>query len=316
MVSRPVVKQKTLKTSIGCSGTGLHSGNTVTMVISPAEPGSGIRFRRTDITGGGAEIPATWRHVVATQMCTVIGNDNGVTVATVEHLMAALAGQGIDNAVIELNGPEVPVMDGSAEPFVFLIDCAGIVEQDAPRQAIRILKPVEIVTGSRRMSLRPSDDSTIEFEIDFESDAIARQSCFFTLTEAGFRTEIARARTFGFEHEVAQLRAAGLARGGSLANAVVISGNRVLNAEGLRFADEFVRHKVLDCVGDLYLAGAPILGHVSARRSGHAVNNQLLRKLFADHRAWRVETMVDHGADSTAAPWEREPLVAATAAAQ
>ncbi len=286
------------------------------MVINPGKPGSGIRFRRTDITGGGAEIPATWRNVVTTQMCTVIGNDNGVQVATIEHLMAALAGLGIDNALIELNGPEVPVMDGSAEPFVFLIDCAGVVDQDAPRQAIRILKPIEIVANSRRMSLRPSEDSTIEFEIDFENDAIARQSCFFSLTEASFKAEIARARTFGFEHEVAQLRAAGLARGGSLANAVVISGNRVLNTEGLRFADEFVRHKVLDCVGDLYLAGAPILGHVTARRSGHAINNQLLRKLFADHRAWRVETMVEQAPTVMPANWEREPLAAATAAAQ
>lgn len=316
MTSRPVVKQKTLKSSIGCTGAGLHSGSTVSMVINPAETGSGIRFRRTDITGGGAEIAATYRNVVATQMCTVIGNDNGVQVATIEHLMAALAGQGIDNAVIELNGPEVPVMDGSAEPFVFLIDCAGVVEQDAPRQAIRILKPVEIVDGSRRMSLRPSDQSSVEFEIDFESDAIARQSFFFSLADGTFKSEIARARTFGFEHEVAQLRAAGLARGGSLANAVVISGNRVLNAEGLRFADEFVRHKILDCVGDLYLAGAPILGHVTARRTGHAVNNKLLHKLFADRRAWRVEDMIDGEQAAAPAAWDRAPLVAATAAAQ
>lgn len=314
MTSRPVVRQRTLKTSISCTGTALHSGATVSMVINPAEPDSGIRFRRTDITGGGAEIPATWRHVVATHMCTVIGNDNGVQVATIEHVMAAFAGLGIDNAQISISGGEVPVMDGSAAPFVFLIDCAGIVEQDAPRRAIRILKPVEITSGSRRMSLRPSDETTIELEIDFESAAIARQSCFFTMSEAAFKAEIARARTFGFEHEVAQLRAAGLARGGSLDNAVVISGNRVLNTEGLRYGDEFVRHKVLDCIGDLYLAGAPILGHVAARRSGHAINNQLLRKLFADRRAWRVESLVEADPAIPAPIWDRKPAAAAAVA--
>jgi len=287
--------EKTLKSSIGCTGIGLHSGRTVSMTLHPAAPGTGIRFRRTDIAGGCAEIPADWRHVAETHMCTALTDADGARVATVEHLMAALAGCEIDNAVIEINGPEVPVMDGSAAPFVFLIECAGIVSQDRPRRAIRILKPVEVVDKDRRIALLPGDGSSVSFDIAFDDSAIDRQEMVFGFRNGAFKAEIARARTFGFEHEAIQLREAGLAKGASLENAVVVNGERVLNPEGLRYDDEFVRHKILDCIGDLYLAGAPILGHIHCSRSGHTLNNRLLRALFADEDAWCY------------APWTPQP---------
>ena len=294
------VRQRTLKTSIGCTGVGLHSGAKMTMVLHPAEPDTGIRFRRIDVSGKGAVIPALWSSVGDTRMNTTLTNDEGVVVGTVEHLMSALAGMGVDNCLIEINGPEVPVMDGSAAPFLFLIECAGIAEQAAARRAVRVLKRIVVKDGDRVVSLTPSAGSSLRFEIDFQSQAIARQEIFVNLGRNSFKTEIARARTFGFEQEVAMLRAAGLARGGSLDNAVVIdsTGTRVLNDDGLRFPDEFVRHKVLDAVGDLYLAGAPIIGHFHGVRSGHALTNKLLRTLFADPTAW---TYSDVGATAPAA---------------
>ena len=281
-------RQKTLKASIGCTGIGLHSGAKVTMVLHPAEPDSGIRFRRTDLAGKGTIIPALWSSVGDTRMNTSLAGEGGIGVGTVEHLMSALAGMGIDNCLIDIGGPEVPVMDGSAAPFLFLIECAGVVEQAAARRALRVLKRVVVKDGERMASLTPSSGFSLHFEIDFTSQAIARQEMFVTMGRGAFKSEIARARTFGFEQEVAMLRAAGLARGGSLENAVVIdsTGTRVLNDDGLRYPDEFVRHKVLDAVGDLTLAGAPILGHFHGVRSGHALTNQLLRALFADDQAW------------------------------
>ncbi|HEX6980340.1 MAG TPA: UDP-3-O-acyl-N-acetylglucosamine deacetylase [Alphaproteobacteria bacterium] len=285
------LKQQTLKTSISCSGTGLHSGVKVSMTLHPAPVGTGIVFRRTDIRGAGAEIPARWDHVVDTRLCTAIGTADGVRVGTVEHLMAALYGSRIDNAIIEINGPEVPVMDGSAEPFVFLVACAGIVEQDAPRRAIEILRPVSVGDENRGIALEPSEGFSADFQIDFESSFLRPQRIHLALDPDTFRTEVSRARTFGFEHEVAYLRANGLARGGSLDNAVVIGADRILNKDGLRFQNEFVRHKILDCVGDLYMAGAPIIGHVHCIRSGHRHNNLLLRALFAQPDAWRYIDM-------------------------
>jgi UDP-3-O-[3-hydroxymyristoyl] N-acetylglucosamine deacetylase len=299
-----IIRQKTLKSSIHCAGTGLHSGSRIALALHPAEAGTGIRFRR-----GRVEIPALHDHVVDTRLCTTLGDGHGTVVATVEHLMGALAGCGIDNAVIEVSGPEVPIMDGSAEPFVFLIDCAGIVEQDAPRRAIEIRRRVAVGDATRGVSLMPAPNAgglSVSFEIEFESAAINRQEVFVPAAPAVFRREVSAARTFGFAHEVEQLRAAGLARGGSLENAVVISGDRVLNAEGLRFTNEFVRHKVLDCLGDLYLAGAPILGHAHGSRSGHAMNNRLLAALFADPRAWRMVPMTE----AMATYGEREPAPA------
>ncbi|MGB0671104.1 MAG: UDP-3-O-acyl-N-acetylglucosamine deacetylase [Rhodospirillales bacterium] len=285
------VYQRTLKQAINCTGIGLHSGNKVSMKLRPAEAGSGIRFRRTDIKGGGAVLAARYDAVVDTRMCTVIGNADGVTLATIEHLMAALAGAGIDNLDIEINGAEVPVMDGSSAPFVFLVECAGVVEQKAARKAVKVLKPVIFQEGNCRAALMPGFGQTLSMDIDFDSQAIGRQRFDMALTDGAFKKEICRARTFGFLHEVEQLRAAGLARGGSLDNAVVISGDKVMNEDGLRYGDEFVRHKMLDAIGDLYLAGGPILGEFQGYRSGHRVHNLLLRELFADPANFAVVDM-------------------------
>jgi UDP-3-O-[3-hydroxymyristoyl] N-acetylglucosamine deacetylase len=290
------VRQRTLKTAIGCSGVGLHSGNKVTMTLRPAAPDTGVVFRRVDIAGGGAEISAHFSQVADTRLCTCLANEAGVKIGTVEHLLAALAGCRIDNAIVEINAAEVPIMDGSSAPFVFLVECAGVVEQDAPRRAIKILKHVEVRDGDRVASLIPSRGFSVHFEIDFPSAVVNRQELAVAFGEGDFKNDISRARTFGFEHEVAAMRAAGLARGGSLDNAVVISGDRVLNEDGLRYDDEFVRHKVLDAVGDLYLAGAPILGHFHGVRSGHALNNRLLRTLFADQSAWCWVNLADNPA--------------------
>jgi len=280
--------QRTLKTAIGCTGVGLHSGSRVTMTLRPAAPDTGIRFRRVDIAGGGGIVPAHWATVNDTRLNTCLRNGDGVAVGTVEHLMAALCGMQIDNCLIDINGPEVPVMDGSAAPFLFLIECAGTLEQSAPRRAIKVLKRVTVRDGDKVASLSPASSFSVRVEIDFASSAIARQDFFLGLSESSFKAEVARARTFGFEQEVAMLRANGLARGGSLDNAVVIdsTGTKVLNDDGLRYGNEFVRHKVLDAVGDLYLAGGPILGHFNGIRTGHALNNQLLRQLFADSSAY------------------------------
>ena len=281
-----VVAQKTLKTAIHCRGIALHAGVKVSMVLKPALPDTGIVFRRVDAAGGGAEIRADWRNVAPSALCTTLSNGEGISVATIEHLMAAFAGCEIDNAVVEIDGPEVPVMDGSAAPFVFLIECAGIVEQDAPRRAIKILKPVTVGDGGKTATLSPDHGFTVSFEIDFNSRAIKRQEIGLAFEDGTFRAEVSRARTFGFLHEVEGMRAAGLARGGSLDNAVVIDGDKVMNEDGLRYTDEFVRHKVLDAVGDLYLAGAPLIGHFHGVRSGHALNRQILEALFADTSAW------------------------------
>jgi UDP-3-O-[3-hydroxymyristoyl] N-acetylglucosamine deacetylase len=284
-----LARQKTLKKPIHCRGVGLHSGTRVNMTLLPAAVGTGIVFRRRD--QDGAEIAASWRNIVDSTLCTTLGGANGLKIATVEHLMSALAGLEVDNAVIELDGPEVPVMDGSAAPFVFLIECAGLAEQAAPRQAIKILKPVSVGSPGNSAALVPDDEFRISFAIDFASGAISRQEMCFTLDVDAFKHDISRARTFGFLHEVDQMRAAGLARGGSLDNAIVISGDRVLNEGGLRYGDEFVRHKVLDALGDLYLAGGPILGHFHGVRSGHATNRLLVEALFADPSSWCATTI-------------------------
>jgi UDP-3-O-[3-hydroxymyristoyl] N-acetylglucosamine deacetylase len=289
------VRQRTLKSSIACTGIGLHSGAKVTMVLHPADIDTGIQFRRTDLAGQGATVAARWSNVGDTRMNSSLVSESGAVIGTVEHLMSALSGMGVDNCQIDINGPEVPVMDGSAAPFLFLIECAGLIEQAAPRRAIRILKRVSVTDGERTASLAPAAALSLCFEIDFASTAIARQELSVTMSRSSFKADIARARTFGFEQEVTMLRAAGLARGGSLANAVVIdsTGTRVLNDDGLRYPDEFVRHKILDAVGDLYLAGAPILGHFHGIRSGHALTNTLLRTLFADTSAWTWTTQTN-----------------------
>ena len=283
-------KQHTLRSAISCTGVGLHSGTITTLTLRPADIDSGIQFRRVD--KNGAVIPALWSSVSDTRLNTCISNADGVSVRTIEHLMSALAGLGVDNAVIEIDGEEVPVMDGSAAPFVFLIECAGLAEQSAPRQAIKILRAVTVQDGDKSATLRPADTFTMSMEIDFRAAAIGRQSMSVSVGADAFKAEISRARTFGFEQEVEAMRAAGLGRGGSLENAVVISGDgsSVLNEEGLRYDDEFVRHKLLDAVGDLALAGAPLRGRFVAHRSGHRLVQRLLHALFADRSTWREIT--------------------------
>ena len=278
--------QATVERAARCHGIGLHSGVEAALSLLPAPPDHGIRVRRTDVAPGTGEIPVDLAHVVNNRLSTVVGNRYGVTAATVEHLMAALAGMDIDNAVVALDGPEVPAMDGSAAPFVELIERAGVRDQDARRRAIRLHKPVSVGNGETSISMTPAEVFSIDFQIEFDSPAIARQAKSVEFANGAFVDDIAPARTFGFVDDVDRLRRAGFARGASLDNAIAIDRARVVNRSGLRFDDEFVRHKILDCVGDLYLAGAPILAHVVAVRSGHAANHELLRAMFADADSW------------------------------
>lgn len=280
--------QRTLKAAIDCVGTGVHSGRRVSLTLRPAEAGTGIVFRRTDL---GIDIPARFDRVIETRLCTVLAlpDQPAMRLGTVEHLMAALAGCGVDNAIAEIDGPELPIIDGSAAPLVFLIDCAGIVEQDAPRVEIEILRTVRVQEGEAFAELRPGGAGFhMALSIEFRAEAIGRQALSLRLTPDSFRSELSRARTFTDAAEIDQLRAAGLARGGSLENAVVVDSTQVLNPGGLRMPDEFVRHKLLDAVGDLALAGAPLRGRFVAHRSGHTLNNRLLRAMFADPAAWRM----------------------------
>jgi len=283
--------QHTLRRSIGCTGVGLHSGNAITMGLHPAAPNSGIHFRRTDVDTEICEIAALYRNIGSTQLCTMLVNEHGVGVGTVEHLMAALAGCEIDNVVIELNGSEVPVMDGSAEPFVSLIENAGIAEQDAPRRVLQVLYPVTVRDGDCVATLEPADGFSVALDIEFDNRVIGAQGYDLEFSMAAFKTDICRARTFGFLHEVEAMHSAGLALGGSLDNAVVIDGDRILNQDGLRFVDEFVRHKVLDCIGDLYLAGAPLRGKFRGVKTGHTMHHKLLCALFAQDAAWAMAPM-------------------------
>ena len=278
--------QTTLNRSIDCAGVALHSGKKVSLSLKPAGPNMGIIFRRSDLPGL-PEIRANWKNVVDTRMCTTLGNSEGVTISTVEHLMAALSGCHVDNAIIEVSGSEVPVMDGSAQPFVFLIECAGVKQLDASRRVIEVLRPVKVESEGRVAELLPSNNFSVGFQIEFDDCTIARQELFITLVNGTFKKEIARARTFGFVNDVEALRASGLALGGSLENAVVVDGDKVLNDGGLRYEDEFVRHRVLDAVGDLYLSGAPIQGYYRGVRAGHHMTNELLKALFSESAAWR-----------------------------
>lgn len=278
--------QRTLRSAIGCTGVGVHTGRDVAVRLLPAEAGSGIVFRRTDI--GGASVAAQHDRVADTRMCTVLANGD-CRVGTVEHLMAALFSAGVDNAVVEVSGPEIPVLDGSSEPWMFLIGCAGTAAQDAPRAVIEVLRTVRVTDGEASAELRPGYAGfEMAMSIEFAAAAIGRQAFSLRLEGGAFRRELARARTFAQRAEIEGLRQAGLALGGSLDNAVVVDGAEILNPAGLRMADEFVRHKLLDAVGDLALAGAPLQGRFIGRRSGHALNNAVLRALFADAANYRV----------------------------
>lgn len=281
--------RRTLKSAIHCVGVGLHSGRRVSLTLRPAPAGTGILFRRTDL---GVAIPARFDRVMDTRLCTAIfaEEEPAARIGTVEHVMAALAGTGITDAILDLDGPEVPILDGSAAPFVFLLDCAGSVALNAAAPVIEVLRPVRVGDDNAWAELLPAREPGFEaaLTIDFPGTAIGRQDLAMRVTPASFRAGLADARTFALSDEIAQLRAAGLAQGGSLGNAIVVDGHFVVNEGGLRRPDEFVRHKMLDVVGDLALAGAALSARFVGHRSGHALNNRLLRALFADHGAWRL----------------------------
>jgi UDP-3-O-[3-hydroxymyristoyl] N-acetylglucosamine deacetylase len=279
--------EHTLAAPAICAGLGVHTGEHVRLSIRPAPAGTGVVFVRTDIKDRDNRVPATAEHVVSTRLGTVIGNAKGVTVSTIEHLMASLSALGVDNAIVELDGPEVPIMDGSALPFVNLLDRAGFRRQETPQRLIEVLKPVIVEEGDKSAALYPCDRFEMFFEIEFPTAVIGRQSVDVVVTEESFREELASARTFGFLEEVEALRAAGLGRGASLDSVLVIDGDALINPEGLRFPDEFVRHKAMDAVGDLYVLGAPLLARFEGRKAGHALNNRVCRALLADPSAWR-----------------------------
>jgi UDP-3-O-[3-hydroxymyristoyl] N-acetylglucosamine deacetylase len=283
-----MLKQRTIKSVTKASGVGLHTGRKVTMTLRPAQVDAGVIFRRTDLAQP-VDIRADARAVTDTRLCSAL-EANGAKVATVEHLMSALAGLGIDNLYVDLDGPEVPILDGSASPFVYLLQTAGIQEQRAPKRFFRIRRPVEVRDGDKWARFDPFDGFKVSFSIVFDHPVFERSGQTLTLNfaETSYAKEVARARTFGFVQDVESLRDAGLALGGSLDNAVVLDEDRVLNSDGLRYADEFVKHKVLDAIGDLYLVGHPLLGAFSAHKSGHALNNQLLRATLADADAWEL----------------------------
>ncbi|MDD3528871.1 MAG: UDP-3-O-acyl-N-acetylglucosamine deacetylase [Gallionellaceae bacterium] len=288
-----MIKQKSIKTIVRATGVGLHSGQKVTLTLRPAAPDTGIFFRRVDL----AE-PVVFRvdpHLVSdTRLCSALECD-GARVATVEHLMSALAGLGIDNLYIDIDAAEVPILDGSAAPFVYLLQSAGIDEQEAARRFIRVKRSVRVEEGDKWAEVAPYDGFSIRFRIDFEHPVLKRSGGEICIDfgETSYVREISRARTFGFMNEVEYLRANGLALGGSLDNAIVMDEFRVLNTDGLRYADEFVKHKVLDAIGDFYLAGHPIMGAISAYKSGHGLNNQLLRALLDDASAWEWASFSD-----------------------
>lgn len=293
-------RQHTLRGSVSRFGVGLHTGRKVVMTIRPAAAHHGICFRRRDVADKTAFIPARWNNVVSTERATVLANEHGVTISTIEHVLAALRGCGVDNALIEVDGPEIPIFDGSAGLFVEMIDEAGITSQDAERWALWIQRPVVLHAGERYALLMPDRASRITAEIDFPGTAVGHQRATLD-DERDFRSQFAAARTFGFSADLDNLVARGLALGGSLANAVLVDGKRVVNPEGLRFADEFVRHKVIDCLGDLALIGVPLLGHFYAHKPGHALTNALIRKLFADSTAWSflpISRIDEHRVDS------------------
>ncbi|HPA39944.1 MAG TPA: UDP-3-O-acyl-N-acetylglucosamine deacetylase [Phenylobacterium sp.] len=290
--------QHTLQGPAIFAGVGVHTGAYVRVSVRPAPANTGVVFVRTDIADRDNRIPVSAEAVCKTQLGTVIGNSAGVTVSTIEHLMAAMVMSGIDNAIVELDGEEMPIMDGSSLPFVQILDRAGRRSQDAPRRVIEILAPIEVVEGDKRATLTPADQFEVAFTIQFASKAIGRQSIDLVMNDRAFRDELADCRTFGFAHEVEALRAMGLARGGSMENAVVIEGDRILNPEGLRRPDEFVRHKALDAIGDLFVLGAPILGRFEGVLAGHGINNALVRALAAQPKAWRYRTFVEELAEA------------------
>jgi len=302
-----MLKQRTIASPVKTVGIGLHSGRKATLTIKPAPVNTGIQFVRID-TPEQALVPATALAVCDTRLASVIQKD-GVKVSTVEHLLSACAGLGLDNLLIEIDGEEVPIMDGSAASFLFLFESAGIAEQEAPRQFLVIKKSIEVLEGDKLARLEPFFGFKLDFTIDFKHPAVDKTGQRFVVdfAEHAYRSEIGRARTFGFAHEVEALREMGLARGGSLDNAIVLDEHRILNNEELRYDDEFVRHKILDAIGDLYLIGHPIVGAYLAQKSGHALNNALLRKLLEDPSAYEIRSFAENNAPA-AYSQENQPL--------
>lgn len=282
-----MIAQRTLDHSIRCSGIGLHSGRKIELILHPSAEDTGITFMRSDL---GVEIPATSAHVTDTRLCTTIGIGNA-SISTVEHLLSALAGLGVDNARIEVSGPEVPIMDGSSAPFVFLIQCAGIREQSKPKKVMRMLKRVEVVDGDKRCALYPAAGFKISYLLDYSHPLLRNRRVEVDFSRQAYTREISRARTFGFLHEIEALQKAGLALGGSLENAIVLDTHRVVNEGGLRYEDECVRHKILDTLGDLSLAGMPIVGAFEGERTGHMMNHHLVEALLADPESYRIEEL-------------------------
>jgi UDP-3-O-[3-hydroxymyristoyl] N-acetylglucosamine deacetylase len=281
-------KQRTLMNEVGCTGIGLHTGEKVKINLRPAPANSGIKFVRTDLKGH-PEVDVRFDNVFDTTLATTIGT-NGCKVSTIEHLMSAFFGLGIDNAVVELDGPEVPIMDGSAAPFVYLIKSGDIREQESPKQFIIIKKPFKVDDGNRSVCIYPSKELKITYMIDFQHPLLRNQEYELTFSGRDFIREISTARTFGFMKDVETLKKNGLARGGSLDNAVVIDDFRIINEDGLRFDDEFVRHKILDFIGDISIVGSPIIGHFVVKKSGHFLNQHMLKKLMESKKHWKVMT--------------------------
>lgn len=285
--------QNTIKARVSLQGVGLHSGKDIELSLIPAAEDTGIVFVRTDVSDKNNIIPAKWDRVADTQLCSVIANEDGISVGTIEHLMSALRGMNVDNVRIELDGAEVPVMDGSAMPFVKLIEEAGVEAQSAPRKVIRILKDVTVEKDGKRVTLSPAEGAVFGGMIVYDHPNIGNQGYEVQLLNGNFRHDIAEARTFGFLKEVEWMRSQGLALGGSLDNAIVLNDDGVMNPNGLRFDDEFIRHKLLDAIGDLYLAGAPIQGAYDGYKAGHEMNNLILHALFADESAYEIVELHD-----------------------
>lgn len=288
-----MIERTTLAAPAVCAGIGLHTGARVRMALKPASAGSGIIFLRADLDLPDTQIPARHDIVRSTDLGTTLVNEDGASVSTVEHLMAAFAGLGIDDLVVELDGPEIPAMDGSSAPFVDLMLRAGLKTHPVPRRAIQVLKPIEVEDGGRRAVFLPALKPAIDVEIEFSDPTIGHQHYAFEVTPEAFCQAVAPARTFGFRRDLDMMLKNGLARGGSMENAIVVEDDGVANPEGLRFADEFVRHKALDALGDLYLAGSPILGLYRASRPGHGLNSLALKTLLADTSAWSYVSMRD-----------------------
>ncbi len=282
------ISQKTIDSSVSCLGIGIHSGSKVEITLHKAPIDTGIIFRRTDVSAEKSIVKANYKNVVETNLGTTISNEFGIKISTIEHLMAAIWGSGIDNLFIDIDNQEVPIMDGSSEPFVFLLECAGINVQEAARRVIEITKKVRIEDGDKFVEVEPAKNFSIDFAIDFNHKEIQKQNFIFHSTLASFKNDVCCARTFGFKNEIEYLNKNGLAKGGSLDNAIVIDDDGVMNKEGLRYSNEFARHKTLDFIGDIYLAGHYIIGHFNASKSGHGLNNKMLHKLLSDESAWKM----------------------------